>query len=124
MPPPVSRDIAVKGINYADRDYFQGPAKTWKTNYLLENPPEAEISNSQLFFLSRRVENAQGKFLGVIVAPVDAGRLAETFENSRLSDDVTITLFHTNGHIVARAPLFDKTFNRDIRDSNIYKAFR
>ncbi|KQZ38674.1 hypothetical protein ASD58_27865 [Duganella sp. Root1480D1] len=117
-----SREIAVKGINYADRDYFQAQLKPGNELFVGE-PTRGRISNLRLFFLSRRVEDANGKFLGVIVAPVDASRLAETFENSRLSEDVTVTLFHTNGHIVARAPLFDQTFNRDIRDSNVYKAF-
>jgi len=117
-----SRDIPVRGINYADRDYFQAQLKPG-TGLFVGEPTRGRISNSRLFFLSRRVEDAEGKFLGVIVAPIDASRLAETFENSRLSEDVTVTLFHINGHIVARAPLFEQTFNRDIRDSNVYHAF-
>ena len=117
-----SRDIAVKGISYADRDYFQAQL-TPGDSLFVGAPTRGRISNSRLFFLSRRIENAKGEFLGVIVAPIDASRLAETFEKSRLSDDVTITLFHTNSHIVARAPLFEQTFNRDMRDSNVFRAF-
>lgn len=117
-----SRDIAIKGINFADRDYFQAHLRPGSQLFVGE-PTRGRITNSRLLFLSRRVEDADGKFLGVIVAPIDASRLADTFENSRLSEDVTVTLFHTNGHIVARAPLFDQTFNRDIRDSNVFKAF-
>lgn len=118
-----SRDIPVKGISYLDRDYFQAHLKPGDTLHVGE-PTRGRISKSRLFFLSRRVENAKGQFLGVIVAPIDASTLAATFENSRLSDDVTITLFHTNGRIIARAPLFEQTFNRDIRDSNIYRALQ
>jgi len=117
-----SRDIAVKGINYADRDYFQAQLKPGSGLFVGE-PTSGRVTKSQLFFLSRRVESAKGEFLGVIVAPIDASRLAEIFENSRFSNDVTITLFHSNGHIVARAPLFEQTFNRDIRDSNVFRAF-
>lgn len=117
-----SRDLPVKGVSYADRDYFQAQLKPGHGLYVGE-PTRGRISKSRLFFLSRRVEDAKGRFLGVIVAPVEASRLADTFENSRLSDDVTITLFHTNGRIIARAPLFDQTFNRDIRDSNVFRAF-
>ena len=117
-----SRDIPVKGVSYADRDYFQAQLKPGH-GLFVGAPTDGRISKSQLFFLSRRVENANGDFLGVIVAPVDASQLAETFENSRFSSDVTIALFHTSGHIVARAPLFEQTFNRDIHDSNIFQAF-
>ena len=117
-----SRDIELRGISYADRDYFRAQLKPGDDLFVGE-PTHGRVSNQRLLFLSRRVEDANGKFLGVIVAPVDASRLAETFENSRLSEDVTVTLFHTSGRIVARAPLFDETFNRDIRDSNVYRAF-
>ncbi len=117
-----SRDIAVKGINYADRDYFKAQLAPGDRLFV-SAPTIGRVSNSRLFFLSRRVENDKGELLGVIVAPIDATHLAETFEYSRLSDDVTITLFHTNGHIIARAPLFEQTFNRDIRESNVFKAF-
>jgi diguanylate cyclase (GGDEF)-like protein/PAS domain S-box-containing protein len=116
-----SRDMPVKGISYVDRDYFKAQLKPGNQLFVGE-PTRGRLSKSRLFFLSRRVEDAQGKFIGVIVAPVEASRLAETFENSRLSDDVSITLFHTNGRIVARAPLFEQTFNRDIRDSNVFRA--
>ncbi|WP_374581396.1 EAL domain-containing protein [Pseudoduganella sp.] len=118
-----SRDIPVKGINYQDRDYFQAQLKPGNSLYVGE-PTYGRISKSRLFFLSRRVDNAKGQFLGVIVAPINASTLAQTFENSRLSDDVTVTLFHTNGRIIARAPLFEQTFNRDISDSNVYRSFR
>jgi diguanylate cyclase (GGDEF)-like protein/PAS domain S-box-containing protein len=117
-----SRDIPVKGINYVDRDYFQAQLKPGNTLYVGE-PTLGRVSNAKLFFLSRRVENSEGQFLGVIVAPIDATRLAETFENSRFSSDITITLFHTAGRIVARSPLFDQTFNRNIQDSNVFRAY-
>ena len=73
-----SRDIAVKGISYADRDYFQAQL-TPGDSLFVGAPTRGRISNSRLFFLSRRIENAKGEFLGVIVAPIDASRLAETF---------------------------------------------
>jgi len=115
-------DVAVKGTNYADRDYFQAQL-TPGDKLFVGAPSLGRISNSRLFFLSRRVESTSGEFLGVLVAPIDASRLARTFEHSRLSDDVTITLLHTNGRIVARAPLFEQTFNRDVRDSNVFRAY-
>ncbi len=118
-----SRDIPVKGISYVDRDYFRAQLKPGNQLYISE-PTRGRISKTKLFFLSRRVESAKGDFLGVIVAPIDASRLGETFENSRLSDDVTIALIHTTGKVIARAPLFEETFNRDIKDSNIYRALQ
>lgn len=118
-----SRDIPVKGISYLDRDYFQAQLKPGDALYVGE-PTRGRISKNRLFFLSRRVENANGNFLGVIVAPIDASTLAETFENSRLSEDVAITLFHTNGKVIARAPLFQETFNRDISNSDVYQSFQ
>ncbi|WP_395404029.1 PAS domain S-box protein [Pseudoduganella sp. UC29_106] len=43
------------------------------------------------------------------------------FENSRLSSDVAITLLHASGRIIARAPDFERTFNRDVSKTEIFQ---
>lgn len=118
-----SRDLPVKGINYADRDYFKAQLRPG-SGLFIGAPTESRLTHSRLFFLSRRVESADGKFLGVIVAPIDAAKLAEVFDNSRLSEDVTITLFHANGHIIARAPDFEHAFGKNLNDSTLFEQIR
>jgi len=114
-----SDESAVIGTDYSDRDYFQAHLKPG-VGLFVGGPAIGKITKSRVFFISRRVEDANGEFLGVLVAPLDAARYAEVFENARLSSDVAITLMHTNGRVIARAPEFERTFNSDVSKWPIY----
>jgi diguanylate cyclase (GGDEF)-like protein/PAS domain S-box-containing protein len=115
-----SNATPVSGYDFSDRDYFIAHKESDK-GLFVGAPAVGRVTKNRVFFLSRRVENADGKFMGVLAAPLDAARYAEVFENSRLSSDVAITLVHTNGHIIARAPDFERTFNRDVSNTEIFQ---
>lgn len=105
----------VAGISYADRDYFKVHVNdAMQGRLFIGEPVLGKVSKQKLFFLSRRVENAKGEFLGVLVAPLNAERYATVFENSRFSADISIALIHGNGKIIARVPNFEEAFGRDL----------
>jgi len=118
-----SNQLPITGIDYSDRDYFSfhknGAAASPHQLYI-SGPSIGKISNQKLFFISRRVENKDGQFLGIIVAPLDATRFATVFENSRITEDVSISLIHRNGRLIARAPLFEAAFNLDLSGSVLF----
>jgi diguanylate cyclase (GGDEF)-like protein/PAS domain S-box-containing protein len=115
-----SNETSVLGYDFSDRDYFQAQKKP-DQGLFVGGPAIGRVTSRRVFFISRRVESADGKFMGVLAAPLDAAHYAEVFDNSRLSSDVAIAMVHTNGHIIARAPDFERTFNRDITQSEIYE---
>lgn len=116
-------DIA--GTSYADRDYFKIHAgNASKGKLFIGAPLTGEISKKKLFFVSRRVESARGEFLGVVVAPLSVERYVKVFENSLFNSDISITLVHGGGKIIARAPLFEQTFGRDITNSTLFDHVR
>ena len=115
-----SNDTSVSGYNFSDRDYFIAH-KNGEKGLFIGGPTMGRVSRQPVFLISRRVESEDGKFMGVLVAPLDASRYAEVFENSRLSSDVAITLLHASGRIIARAPDFERTFNRDVSNTEIFQ---
>lgn len=121
-----SKGIAVQGVSFADRDYFQAHAGAQSDQGLYVGEPLiARVSKRRIFTLSRRVVSAQGEFLGVIVAPVNAARFASIFELARFNDkDLSIALVHQGGKMIARAPLFEQTFAASLLDSNTYRQMR
>ncbi|MBB3117267.1 bifunctional diguanylate cyclase/phosphodiesterase [Pseudoduganella violacea] len=117
-----SNDLPIAGTDFSQRDYFQAHLQNKVGNKLfIGEPILSHITKSRLFVISRRVENAEGKFLGVIAAPLDARRFAEVFEKSRLGKDVSISLVHMGGHLIARAPQFERTFRWDLRNNELFK---
>ena len=115
----------MRGISYADRDYFKVHlANSNKGKLFIGEPSIGRFSKKKLFFVSRRVESAKGEFLGVVVAPLNVERYVKVFENSRFNSDISMTLVHGNGKIIARAPLFEQAFGRDIADSDLFDNVR
>jgi diguanylate cyclase (GGDEF)-like protein/PAS domain S-box-containing protein len=120
-----SNNLIVHGVSYADRDYFKVHAENNMQDRLYVGEPSmGRASKQQLFFLSRRVENAKGEFIGVIVAPLSASRYGKTFDNSRFSPDVSISLIHASGKIIARSPDFDTSFGVDLSSTVLFDNVR
>jgi diguanylate cyclase (GGDEF)-like protein/PAS domain S-box-containing protein len=116
-----SNNLIVSGVSYADRDYFKVHLNNAMQDKLFVGEPAlGRASKQKLFFLSRRVENAKGEFVGVIVAPLDATRFGKTFESSRYSPDVSISLVHGSGKIIARSPGFEESFGRDLSKTPLF----
>jgi diguanylate cyclase (GGDEF)-like protein/PAS domain S-box-containing protein len=109
-----SSGLPVRDVSLRDRPYFLGPASTRADQLHVGEPAFGRVSGRRLFFLSRRVESATGKFLGAIVAPVDAKRVAEVFEKARLGPEMSIALTMKGNMIIARAPLFEESFGADL----------
>ena len=109
-----SSRLAVEGVSYADRAYFRDAAGNRADRLNIGGPSDGRVSKRRLFFLSRRVEAADGTFLGVVVAPVDAWRVASVFEKSRLGPAMSIALATQSNLIVARVPQFEESFGADM----------
>lgn len=120
-----SLDIDVTTHNYAERDYFQAHvANADGKQPFIGAPVIGKYTKQKLFFLSRRVENAKGEFLGVLVAPLNVQRYAAVFDNSRFTSDISITLLYQDGKVIARSPMFEESFARDLSHSVLFDNVR
>jgi diguanylate cyclase (GGDEF)-like protein/PAS domain S-box-containing protein len=116
---------SVIGASYADRDYFKiHLSNSYKDKLFIGEPAVGKISKKRLFFLSRRVETATGEFLGVVAAPVNVDRYVKVFENSRFNTDISITLVHAGGKVIARVPNFEQAFARDLSNTALFDGVR
>lgn len=120
-----SGPVPVQGVSYAERDYFRSQAGAGSApGPYIGAPVVAKGSGRRLFMLSRRVLDAQGQFMGVVVGLMNAQHLAAMFEQARFSQDMLIALVHHDGKIVARVPLFEQSFGADIRQAEVYRQLR
>lgn len=109
-----SNGLAVNRVSYADRAYFRDPAASRADRLNIGEPAEGRVSGRRVFFLSRRVEAPDGTFLGAVVAPVDASRVANVFEKSRLGPAMSISLATKSKLIIARVPQFEDSFGANM----------
>ncbi|NYE62532.1 diguanylate cyclase (GGDEF)-like protein/PAS domain S-box-containing protein [Duganella sp. 1224] len=116
---------SVIGASLADRDYFRIHLDgAYKDKLFIGEPAIGKVSKKKLLFLSRRVETANGEFLGVIAAPVNVERYAKFFENSRFNTDISISLVHAQGKVIARVPNFEQAFGRDLSTTALFDHVR
>lgn len=116
---------SVIGASLADRDYFRIHLDgAYKDKLFIGEPAFGKVSRKRLFFLSRRVETASGEFLGVIAAPMNVERYAKFFESSRFNEDISISLVHAGGKVIARVPYFEQAFGQDLGTSALFDNVR
>lgn len=117
-----SNNYAVKGVSYRDRDYFQAHIDgKYGDDFYIGEPDLGRVSKRRNFFLSKRIVNADGVFVGVLAAPIDASRYAAFFDTARFTDDLTVTLIHRQGKVIARHPKFEESFSKDISNSTLFR---
>lgn len=109
-----SNDSPIRGVSFADRSYFVQAAAAQNDHPHLGPPQIDGFFKRRLFVLSRQVVSKSGRFLGVIVAPVDASKVADLFNKARLSTAMSIALITRAHAIVARAPLFEESFGAQL----------
>ncbi|MBC7499744.1 MAG: PAS domain-containing protein [Herminiimonas sp.] len=119
-----SDGLPVAGVSYADRDYFQAHTGEVDKGLYIGRPAVGKVSKRRNFFMSRRVMSAGGTFLGVVVAPIDASRFATVFSNALFSPDLSITLAHTDGMMIARAPRFEESFGVSLLKTELFRNLK
>lgn len=119
-----SNGLPVASVSYADRPYFTAHSQGGKTGLYVGAPEIGRVSGRRLFFMSRRVASADGAFMGVVVASVDAAAIASVFSNAVFQPTFSIMLLHGGGRVVARAPLFESSFASDLTASDFYRHWK
>lgn len=112
-----SNEMDIKRRSYAGQDFFKVHTMA-NTGLFISEPRMDELTKRPSFVISRRVENQGGQFLGVIAASFNARSLAAMFDNARYDDDVSISLTHQAGKIIARAPKFGEAFAMNVSQAS------
>lgn len=109
-----SANLSARGVSFAKRPCFAKASATADENMSVGDPEFEYVSKRRVFSLCRRVVSNSGDFLGVVVSPIDAGKIAEVFDKARLSPAMSIALATRAAVIIARAPLFEESFGANL----------
>ncbi|MGE5514701.1 MAG: ATP-binding protein [Bacteroidota bacterium] len=89
--------------NVADRYYFS-PHKTARRDLVIGPLVRTKMRDKQAFHLSRRIENAEGDFLGVAVAGFDADTFTDFYRTLPLGPQASISVIGIDGRVILRQP--------------------
>ncbi|MFC0240103.1 diguanylate cyclase [Rhodopseudomonas telluris] len=91
-------------INNADRSYFVHHRDSTDNSLQITGPMLSRHSGRPIIALTRRIENADGSFAGVVIATIESDYFTDFYKTLNLGPDGAITLAASDGRIMIRWP--------------------
>jgi len=104
-----TRSFPVPKINLADRDYFRIQATTADAGLFISDPVRNRGNGKWTFYLSRRLSNSQGEFLGLVVVGISSDFFAKFYERVTPGDASALSLFRRDLTLLAHFPILDNS---------------
>jgi signal transduction histidine kinase/DNA-binding response OmpR family regulator/HPt (histidine-containing phosphotransfer) domain-containing protein len=103
-----SQAYNVRTVNLADRDYFQAHAKAVTNDYFVGGPSHNRIDGQWTFGISRRFNNPDGSFAGIVVADIDLSYFKLFYESIDIGPGGRIVLMSGDGLLLTQKPYDEK----------------
>lgn len=104
-----TRSYPAPAINVADRDYFLATQINAGDKTFYSAPIQNRTDKTWVFYISRKIYNRNGDYLGLIVIGISAEVFSNFYKNvaSNLGDGAVITLYKKDMTVMSRWP-FDE----------------
>jgi signal transduction histidine kinase len=100
----MSGDQPTPTIDLGDRDYFQFHRTHADPGPLITGPTVSRFHGNKLLIVSKRVNDGDGNFAGVVSGGLLLSYFDELFGEFRLGDDDAAALIDMDGQVIARVP--------------------
>ena len=100
-----SYDKTPPRTNIANLPHFTAQRDSGVDRLFIAEPFSSSAADRWLIAASRRLNNADGSFAGVVAAPLDPSYFNRTFRSFNLSNGGAILLLHRSGRLLAREPV-------------------
>lgn len=107
----------------ADREYFQYHKNHADHLPHIGVPVQARSSGEWTIPLSRRLEDADGKFAGVVIATISIKYFTDFYQTFDIGHEGAIALILNNGTQIARRPLLHDSLGKDLSHGPLYKLY-
>ena len=109
-------------VSLADRDYFLAQRDRADTGLFVSKPFRSRLADGLWSIgFSRRISHPDGSFEGVALGVIRLRHLAAAFEDMQLGPRGSLTLFRSDGIILARSPADDRQLGRDLSDAPAFR---
>jgi diguanylate cyclase (GGDEF)-like protein len=98
-------------IDLSEREFFRD-IRAGGAEETIGPPVRINSGNSRVFHYARRVEGADGSILGVVASALDPAFYGQLYGALALGPDSSVSLFRTDGVLLARHPPADETLGR------------
>ncbi|NMM26168.1 MAG: response regulator [Glaciimonas sp.] len=99
-----TRAFPAPAINLANRDYFQHHRSNVDPAVFLSQPVRNKGNSKWTFYISRRLNNVKGEFLGVVLVGISCDFFSNFFKNVSLGEHASVSLYRRDYTLLARWP--------------------
>ncbi len=101
-----SRYYPISPINLAERDYFKAHQSDPQLKLFISQPVKNKGNGKWTFYLSRRINDPNGQFLGLVIVGLSVDVLTDFYEKiaNNMGPDITVNLFRDDFVLLARYP--------------------
>jgi signal transduction histidine kinase/CheY-like chemotaxis protein len=101
-----SRYYPINPINLAERDYFKAHQSDPQLNLFISQPVKNKGNSKWTFYLSHRINDPNGQFLGLVIVGLSVDVLTDFYEKiaNNMGRDITVNLFRDDFTLLARYP--------------------
>jgi len=108
----------------SDREYFIFHKTNSNPGPHIGAPFRVRSSGEWIIPLSRRLDNADGQFAGVILATIKISYFTDFYKTFNIGRDGAIALILSNGTQIARQPLLPDSLGKDLSAGPLYALYK
>jgi diguanylate cyclase (GGDEF)-like protein len=117
-----SRPAQAAKFNLANRDYFQVQRQSASAGLYIGRPFRSQLREKDLSIgLSERLEDAEGRFKGIVVGMLGVNYFRRLFEGITLGPRDSITLVRTDGVVLMRRPYREEDIGSSVAGASSFK---
>ena len=116
-----SENVDLNAFNNSDREYFKQHRASNDLGLLIGRPIRSRSGGQWIIPASRRFNNPDGSFAGVVLATIDASYFADFYKRFDLGPSGVVTMLEKSGIVLARSIDNEKSVGRDLSNSGLIK---
>lgn len=118
-----SRSRVPASLNNADREYFQFHRTFADRGPHVGPPIKSRSTGERIITVSRRINDANGDFAGVVLATVSVLYFKDFYETFDIGDEGAIFLATDSGELLTRRPFDEGKGWTDIRNGPVFQEY-
>ncbi len=119
-----SRTFPVPVVNVVDRDYFVTLRDNTIKRDFISAPARNKFTGQWSFFISRRIDDAHGNFIGLVAIGFSVAEISNLFQRvvQNLGSGASISLYRNDLTMLARTPMVESLMGQRNQSGSTYEV--
>ena len=117
-----SQSLMPHPVSISDREHFRVQRERPDLGLFIGRPVSSRLDNQPVIALSRRINHADGHFAGAVIGGLRLAYFQDLFAKLYFGAKGSITLFRSDGRIIARYPYRVSDIDADLSQAATFKV--